>query len=244
MPKAARRSFPRPVHALVGLSVLTAATAIGTPAFAAGPTAASVLKQSGAAIGTQTSAHLDFVAKSGSSTVEKIVGDLGRASGSETVSRGKEVLVIRVTRTDGYVSGSSTGLTELFGLSAAQAKKVGAQWEVWRAGTAQYTDLKENVTLTSLKSLLPPATGTTMSTEGSKGATSYLLSWTSAATSSAPQLANTLRVSAKGSNLPVEETSVDSSGVTVTTKISKWGKPIAVQAPPSGSTIASSAVKS
>jgi hypothetical protein len=90
----------------------------------------------------------------------------------------------------------------------------------------------------SLESLLPESKGTTLSTKGAD----YVLTWTSAASGSTPKLSNTLSVTAKGTNLPVEETSTDSSGEKVTTTVSKWGEAIVVHAPPASSTIAAAAV--
>jgi hypothetical protein len=237
---AARPGAPRRLRALVpGVIVLVAVAALATPASAGTVTVASVLKAAKAAVATQTSAHVEFDARSGtSSATEKIVGDVGTNAGAETVTDGKAVLKVRVTAKDGYISGNASGLTSLFGMTAAEATKVGNHWEFWKTGTTQYKDLKSVVTVHSLESLIPQSKGTTVSTQGSD----YVLTWTSAASGSTPKLTNTLSISAKGATLPIEETSTDSAGERVTTRISKWGQSVVMHAPPAASTVAASTI--
>jgi hypothetical protein len=244
-------------HALIlGLTVLVASTVFGAPADAGTVTArsvftnsggglttvSSVLKSAGSAVAAQSSAHVAFAAKSNTSSVkEKIVADVGTSVGIETITEGDAVLEVRVTQSGAYIHGSSTGLTSLFGLSAAQAKTLGTKWEFWKPGSKQYTNLKSDVTAKSLKSLLPKAKGTKVTTETSSGTSHYVLKWTSAATSTTPKLANTLNISVSA-NLPLVETSSDAAGVKVTTTISKWGEPVVVHDPSAGSRMASSDV--
>jgi hypothetical protein len=234
LPRGARRLVPG--LALVALAV----TALGTSASAAKVSPASVIKEAKAAIAKQSSAHLEFdAASSTSSAKEKIVADVGSSGGgTETVSDGSAVLHVTVTPTDGYISGSSSGLTSLFGMTSAQATKVGKRWEFWKKGTTQYKSLKSVVSVQSLQSLFPKTAGTTVSTQGSD----YVLKWTSAASGSTPKLNNTLSIAAKGANLPVQETSTDSSGEKVVTTISKWGETVAVHAPATASTVAASKI--
>jgi len=217
--------------------------ALGTPASAATTTAASVLKEAKAAIGTQPSAHLEFDAgSSSSSSTEKIVADVGTNQGTETVTDGSAVLHVIATPSGSYISGSPTGLTSLFGMTSAEATKVGTRWETWKKGTTQYKNLISVVSVHSLESLLPKSKGTKLATQGSN----YVLTWVSPATSSAsgstPKLNNTLTIEAKGTTLPVAETSTDASGEKVSTTISKWGEAVAVQAPPASSTVAASKI--
>jgi hypothetical protein len=222
---------------LAGLMALIGVAALGAPAGAAGVTAASVIKQSKAAIAKQSSARVQFSASTkASSASERIVGDLDTTQGVETVSDGKAVLRVRVTSTDAYVSGTSTGLTSLFQMTAADAKKLGSRWEYWKAGTAQYKNLKADVVVHSLQTFIPAAKGTTVVTHGS----GYVLNWTTAATSSAPELSNSLTISA--AKLPVKEVSTDTAGVTATTTISKWGESVAVATPAASSTVSSSTI--
>ena len=123
-------------------------------------------------------------------------------------------------------------------MTSAEATKVGTRWEFWKKGTTQYKNLKSVVSVQSLESLLPKSKGTKLSTQGSD----YVLTWTSAASSSTPKLNNTLTIAAKGTTLPVQETSTDASGEKVTTTISKWGEAVAVHAPPAASTVAASKI--
>jgi hypothetical protein len=232
-----RRAPFRGTIALTAVALPLIAAAI--PAPAATLTPATVIKEAKAAIAKQTSAHLEFNAASKTSTAkEKILADVGGSVGMETVSDGGAVLHVVVTSKAGYISGTASGLTSLFGLTTAEATKVGKRWEYWKSGTTQYKDLKSVVTVHSLESLLPKSKGTTVSTKGS----TYVLKWTSAASGSTPQLNNTLSIVAKGNNLPVEETSTDAAGERVTTTISKWGETVAVDAPAAGSTVASSKI--
>lgn len=251
----AQMSFPRIFRPCffalsLGLGALAASTVNAVPASAdvtpvgtVITAAGSVLKTAGSAVAAQSSAHIMFTAVSSSSGLnEKIVADVGKKSGSEELSEGAAELSVRVTPKAGYVRGTSTGLTSLFGMSAAQAKTVGSKWETWKPGTSEYTNLKSVVTVASLTSLLPKAKGITVKTAASNGDKRYILAWTTAATGSTPKLSNTLSVSASKANLPIEETSTDADGVKVTTKVSKWGEPVVVRDPSPGSTIDSSKV--
>lgn len=222
------------------LSLLFAMAALGATASAAGVTTASVLKSARTSIGNQTSAHVVFTAKSGStSATEKIVADVGTSGGVETVTNGSAELTIRVTSTHAYLKGNQSGLTTIYGLTSAQAKKVGKDWVSSKAGTSQYSGLKSDLTMTSVKSLLPKAKGTRLSTDS---AGLYVLKWSTAATSSLPSLSNTLIVSTGTPTLPLTETSTAAGGTKATTKLSKWGEAIAVATPPLSSTIASTLV--
>jgi hypothetical protein len=216
---------------------------LGATASAGVETTGSLLKGAKAAIAAQEGVHVTFVARSSStSKTEKILADVGRTSGAETISVGPAHLAVRVTPTSGYVSGSASGLTTLFGLSSAEAKKVGEDWVSWKTGTSQYSDLKADVTMTSVTALLPKASGTVLSTEVTDGAPLFVLGWTIPATRSTPRLSNRLTISAAGTALPVEVTSTASDGTKATTTLSKWGEQVLVSAPPIASTIASSKI--
>jgi hypothetical protein len=227
------------LFAVAPVTVILPLALLGAPASAGTVTAATVIKEAKAAIATESSAHLEFDAGSTtSSSTEQIVADVGASGGRETVTDGAAVLHVMVTSQDGYISGSATGLTSLFGMTSAEATKVGTRWEFWKKGTTQYKNLESVVSVKSLESLLPKSKGTTVSAKGSH----YVLAWTSAASGSTPKLSNTLSISAKGTKLPVEETSTDGSGEKVTTTLSKWGEAVEVHAPAASSTIAASAV--
>ena len=255
MPFPIWRSRRTSLVPMLGLTALVASILLGAPsrsgADTAGSvrmsgtvlkTAGSVLKTAGSAVAAQSSAHVVFAAVSHSSSLrEKIVADVSTKGGTETLTEGAEVLDVRATQTGAYIHGSSSGLTSLFGLTAAQAKTLGTKWEFWKPGTKQYANLKSDVTAKSLQSLFPKAKGTKVRTETGGGTSRYVLKWTSAATSTTPKLSNTLTISTDA-NLPVTETSTDAAGVKVTTTISKWGEPVVVHIPPLASTIASSKV--
>lgn len=236
--------IPRRLHAhVLGAVALVAVVlplaVLGAPASAGTVTAATVIKEAKAAIATQSSAHLEFDAGSTtSSATEQIVADVGAHVGTETVTDGAAVLHVMVTPEDGYISGSASGLTSLFGMTAAEATKVGKRWEFWKKGTTQYKNLESVVSVQSLQSLLPKSKGTKVSSQDSH----YVLTWTSAASGSTPKLTNTLAIAAKGTSLPVEETSTDAGGEKVTTSISKWGEAIVVHTPPAASVVAASTI--
>ncbi|HEY1828950.1 MAG TPA: hypothetical protein VGG38_01775 [Acidimicrobiales bacterium] len=202
--------------------------------------ASSLIKATDAAITKAGSAHVDFVAHSSSaSRTETILADVGTNSGKELVSSNKAVLSVEVTTTDAYVEGNALGLTTLFGLSSADAKKLGHKWEVWKSGTSKYRAIKADVTLPSITGLLPKAKGTNVSTDVVDGTTYDVLNWTVAATKSTPKVTNKFNVSTGAMTLPTTEVSTDSEG-TATSTLSDWGEPISVTAPPPGSTMASS----
>jgi hypothetical protein len=134
--------------------------ALGGTAYGGTVTSGSVLTSTKAAIAQQTGVHVVFRANSGSSpTTEKIVADVGVTTGEETVSEGQSHLAVRVTPGYAYVSGDSSGLTTIFGLTAAAAKKVGSDWVSWKAGTSQYANLKADVTFAAVTALPPESEG-------------------------------------------------------------------------------------
>ena len=129
-------SPPRRACAL-GIMTLALWVALGGAAYTGAVTSGSVLTSTTAAIAQQTGVHVVFRANTGSSaTPEKIVADVGVTTGQETVSEGQSHLVVRVTPGYAYVSGDSSGLTTIFGLTAAQAKKVGSHWVSGRRAPA------------------------------------------------------------------------------------------------------------
>jgi hypothetical protein len=203
------------------------------------PTTSSVLQAARTSIASQSGAHVNFLVSSGSSTVETIAADVGTATGHQQITDGKATLRVRVTPAYAYVSGNSSGLTSIFGLSSSQAKKVGSRWISWKSGTKEYSTLKSSVTLSAVTALLPNAKGTTLSTVTSGSSTLYRLSWTTAATSSVPKLANALTLTAGGPTLPVKASS-GASGKTATTTLSDWGEHVVVVVPPASATMPSS----
>jgi len=218
----------------LGATAFVMSTALGVAASAAATTS-SVLKAAKAAMAKQTGVHLVNSSKSGSSSALAIV-DFGTKSGEENVSEGKARLTYKLTPTYAYIGGNSSGLTTIFGLTAAQAKKVGKDWISAKAGTSEYAAFKSGLTISSLAGVLPATKGTTLSTTVTDGVHLYVLKWTTAATSSTSKLSNTMTISAVGATLPVEVITTAPSG-SATTKFSKWGEHVAVSTPPAASTI-------
>lgn len=221
-----------------GLAAVAISLALAAPASAGVVQPATILAKAKAAIAAQSSVRVVFTAHSGASSVtEKIVADVGGKTGTETVFEGSAELAVRVTSAFAYVEGNQAGFTTLFGLSAADATKVGKRWESWKAGTKQYANLASDVKMSSVTSLLPKAKGTTASTN----AKSYVLKWTTAATSSIPKLTDSLTVSAE-TNLPTTASSSSPSGTSVSTTLSHWGENVSVKTPPAKSTVSSSRI--
>lgn len=233
---------------LVGASVLAVTTLVllsaAAEAAAAGtPTKGSVLTSAKSAIGKQTSVHLVVTSRSSSTSAEEhIEADLGKTSGMETISDGSGTAIIKLTPSYVYLSGNSSGLTNIFGLTSAQVKKVGKDWVSVKAGTSQYKDLAPSLKVSSVASVLPAAKGTKLYDPVPPAKKFYTLKWDTAATSSEPALANTLTLSATGATLPVQETTTASGGGSEKLALSKWGEHVVVSAPPTGSTIPFSTV--
>jgi hypothetical protein len=235
-------SFVRRALTLVSV-VMLASIALGGQAGASTMSTQSVLGSAKAAIAGQHGVHVVFVASSGATVRESLVADVGTIGGSESVAEGKATLTVRVNSSFGYVKGSQSGLTGLFGLSSKQAKALGGDWESWKAGTSQYANLKADVTLAGVKALLPKAAGTKVSTGTVDGSKSYVLKWTKAASGSQPALSNSLTVAA-ASFLPARETTTASGGVKLTTSLSRWGERVPTTAPPADSIRSSRSVGS
>ena len=218
---------------LVLLSAGAEATGVGAP------TTSSVIAAAKSAIGQQASVHLVVTSKasSTSSVEEHLEADLAKTKGTETISEGSETAMIKVTASYAYLSGNSSGLAKIFGLTSAEVKEVGRDWVSVKAGTSQYKDLAASMTVSSVASILPAAKGTRLRTPAAAAKKLYTLKWETAATSSEPALANTLTLSAVGATLPVQETLTASGGGNETVALSKWGERVLVSVPPPASTI-------
>jgi len=232
--RAARLIFASAVvlPTLVLLSARAEATGAGAR------TTSSVLRAAKSDIGKQRSVHLVVTSSSSSTSVEEhIKADLGTVSGIETISEGSETVILKVTPSYGYLSGDSSGLTKIFGMTSAQAKEVGKDWVSVKAGTSQYKDLAASITVSSVASILPAAKGTKLSTPAPPAKKLYTLKWDTAATRSEPASATTLTLSAVGATLPVLETTTALGTEKETLAFSNWGEQVVVSTPPAGSTI-------
>jgi hypothetical protein len=225
------------------MTVIVIVFTFGAVARATATTASSVIKAAKKAVAGQAGVHVVLVAKNGSSSdIEKIVGDVGRTGGTEEISEDKATLTVEVTSLYAYASGNSSGLTTIFGLSSADAKKVGKRWVSWKAGSSQYSQIKSDTTISSVAALLPNAKGTKLSSEITNGSNFYVLKWTTAATSSTPAVSNSFTISGGAAMLPVKEFATDSTGTKVTTSFSSWGEQVAVTVPTLTSTVAYSKI--
>lgn len=219
-------------------TVVAVASAFASAAGAADVSAGSIITSARAGIAAQTGVHVVFTAHSGSTGItEKIVADVGVSGGSEAIAEGSAKVAIRVTPAFAYVSGTSTGLTTLYGMGSAAAKKLGSKWESWKVGTSMFNDLKGDLTMKSVSALLPEAKGTKVSTRVRPSGTVDVLTWVTPATTSVPKLSNTLSIPAAGPALPMNKTATASGGTKISTQLSKWGEDVIVQPPPSDETV-------
>jgi hypothetical protein len=224
---------------LLGVFVLLGSIASEVPASAAATTATSVLAAAKSAIAKETGVHVDFSAHSSlTSKSEHIVADVGTATGVETVVEGSSNLTVELSSTYAYVKGNASGLTTLLGLSTTQAKRIGAKWAYWKAGSSVYANLKHDVTIAAVGALLPSPNGTKLSTHVTNGVTQDIVTWSTPASSASPKISNTLVFSTGSSILPVRETSSTQGNTSVTTKLSRWGERVSFTAPARTSTIA------
>jgi hypothetical protein len=226
---------------LLGFPTVVGSASLGTTAWAGVVTASSVIRTAKLAIAKQASAHVVFIAHSSSpSKTEKIVADVGRISGTESIVEGTAHLTVKLSSTHAYVSGNSSGLTTLFGMSSTDAKKIGTEWESWTAGTSQYANLKLDLTMSSVAALFPKAKATKLSTVVTGKTTYHLLKWMIPATTSLPKVMNTLTISTGAMTLPVTETAIVSGVTKATTRLSRWGEQVVVGIPSAAVTIPSS----
>ncbi len=218
---------------LAGASLL-AATGV-TPASAGAPSVARILRRARNDMLAAGSVHL--VVQVRGARQSTIVADIGRAAGRETYRSGSAMVTVLITATAAYVGGNATGLRTLVGLTPAQVRRVGRRFVEMRAGTSQYSGFAANLTVVALAGLLPHGGGITARTTGTG---SVLLSWKS--TSRASGAASSQMTLAVGTRvLPTLEV-VRSAAGGGSTHFSRWGRPVVVEAPPAGRTIADSAV--
>ncbi|MGD0742839.1 MAG: hypothetical protein ABSA31_06070 [Acidimicrobiales bacterium] len=239
-----RRRVSRLFPVLVfGAGALVSWTALPIPASAATTSPTSLLAASEAAIAKQSAVHVAVMIKSSpTAAVENVTGDWGKTGGTETVSLGKALLVVKAIGGFAYLSGNSSGLTKIFGFTAALAKKIGKHWVSYSSKTSQYGDLAPGLKISSAKGVLPKAKGTKLSTEVVKNTKMFVLKWTVAESASAPELKFSLLIPAVGIALPLEETVSTTTGGKETITFSKWGEHVVVSAPPADMTVASTKI--
>lgn len=193
----------------------------------------TLLAAAKAAVAAQSSVHLRLTETAASGHRElTIEGVFGTSTATETIRGTGTRAELRLTRSDAYLSGSPSGLTSVYGISPADAAKVGTRWVDISRGTREYTDLAHEDTLSAVTAAtLPASTATTsIATRTSGGTLVYQLTWTAPRTTGSGTIHYTLELAATGSPLPLTETS-RTGGVTQTTTFSHWDEPIDVHPP-------------
>jgi hypothetical protein len=227
----------RPIQLIslaLGATLVLAVAPITAQASVKNPTTTSVRRATLKAMAKTSGVHVYVTSKQGTS-VSVVVVDIGSKYGEETIHSGKSVVKIIVTPTDAYLSGSKTGLTTVMGLTAAEQKKVGTLSIVMKAGTAPYTSFQSNLTTAVLAGIMPATEGTKykVSSDSSKD---YLLTWKTAASSTAAATKSVLTISSGSKTLPIKEVITGSTGGGTTT-FSKWGERVVEHAPAAADTI-------
>jgi hypothetical protein len=225
--------FKRTSLLLSSLGLLSVSLVFGAPleaqASVANPTAASVIAAASAAVKKEAGVHVHVSTVSGKvdTTVDAKIGTL---NGVETYTQGDATFIITVTPTFAYLSGSSTGLTSVMGLSATEQKKVGAASISMKVGSTPYKTFESNLTSSAFTQLLPPIKGTTLLPTRDKKTNGYQLKWKTAATSTAAATTSVLTISSGAKTLPIKE-KVTTSGGSSQTTFSNWGKKVTVDVP-------------
>ena len=221
----------------LGMSSLLVSLALAGEASAAPVTTSSILAAAKKAIAKRVGVHLALSVKtSATATSAQVSADLGRRSGLEAISEGGASVMIKATPSYDYFTGNAAGLTKIFGLSSANARKVGKKWVSLKAGTSEYSSLQSGATISSVTGVLPKAKGTTLTSEILGGVRYYLLRWKVAATGSAPALSYSLTMSSRA--LPMRETALGAGGSSETISLSHWDEHVVVHPPAAASTVA------
>jgi hypothetical protein len=233
MPLRRRHSIQFTSLAL-GAVLLVGAVPLAAGASVTSPTTKSVLKAAQKAMLKESGVHVKVTSTNGTDT-SNVVVDIGAKYGAETIQDGTKKVSIIVTPTAAYLSGTKTGLTDIMGLTAPEQKKVGTLSIIMKAGTTPYQSFAANLTTSVLPTILPAQKGTTFSV-GTGSKKNYLLTWKTAATSSAGATKNVFTISSGKKTLPVKEV-VTSKGGGGTTTFSKWGEDVVETAPKASATV-------
>ena len=227
-----------------GLAAFAAVVAFGATAVGAG--AASVPSQSAqseyqAALkaATNQSVHFESDVTQGNVTL-RVNGEAGDTSGSQslTVENGKvtEHMSAEVVGKTGYVMGNSTGLHNIIGLSAAQARKYAGKWLSFPMSNTSLAQLAAGLVKSQVASELGitgPFTFVPDATVNGQHAVGIRGSVTANNGGSVPEV---LYVPSTGKPLPIEEVTnpgakPHSSTIHGTVSFSNWGEKVSVQAP-------------
>jgi hypothetical protein len=225
-----RSSLYLSVLAIFSTGLVTSAGVVAGAAVAK-PTTASILSATSKVLDKEVSVHVKVSSLSGK-VASSVVADIGKTSGTETFKEGKESFTITVTPKYAYLSGSTTGLTKIMGLTSAEQKKVGTSAISMKEGSTPYTTFKENLTTGALTKLLPEAKGTTLLKKRDKATNGYDLSWVTAASSDSPKTTTVMTISSGKKSLPIKELVSTSDGTSETT-FTRWGESVEVVVPTS-----------
>ena len=216
---------------VIFLSLAVTAVTFGVGAGAgatAKPTAASVLAAVKTAMSHESGVHIS-VTSSSTTTHSVATVDIGTKGGKETYVSGTSRVQIVVTSASAYLSGNATGLTGLVGLTAKQQKLVGTKAIEMKVGTSPYASFKSNLTTSAFAAFLPTTKSITLSRDK---ANDFVLTWSTAATSTAPAVKSTLTISSGKKALPLKEVASAKTGGG-TTIFSKWGESVKTPTPSS-----------
>jgi hypothetical protein len=233
MPFSPRRRLHL-ISLALGVTLVLCVTPLSAQASVKSPTTKSVLKAAQKALDKVTGVHIMVTSTSGGKD-SYVVVDIGATYGQESITSGKNVVHIIVTPTDAYLRGSETGLIDIMGLTAAEQKKVGNLSVVMKAGTTEYESFHANLTTGVLAGVLPTAKGTKYKLSDDQ-AKNYLLTWKTAATSTAAATKSVLTISSGSKTLPLKEVISGSTGGG-TTIFSKWNENVVEVAPKVANTI-------
>jgi hypothetical protein len=228
-----------PVNAQTSLDALLHGWKLPVPGLTAAQAnsalVASVVNAASDSILAQKSVRVTITGqKQGSAAAERIVADIGTATGTESISSGPAVATIRVTKAAAYFTGSPAGLSTFIGLPAAAAAKARSRWVAIAAGTNEYADLAAEDTIADLPASILPGTSdpARLRTATLSGRKVYVLDWSAKASGSATTISERLVLAATTQALPLSETTT-ANGNTQTVTLDHWGEQFAVPVPAS-----------
>jgi hypothetical protein len=234
--------------AIVSLSVAQAGASVRASSSKGGtPSAKTLIANAKRAILAQNSVH--FVITVNDETTkqtESVVGDVGKKTGTESFSAGKDTASLRVNSVGAYIEGNSAGLEEFFGMPKADAGKVGSKWITVKAGSSQYSSLQSSVALSTLSTSLFPATKSVKVIKAKQsGVEIYELEWTVKASGTTTD--RLLEIASSGAPLPISAVGTSlatSGGVLQTISLGKWNESLNIPSPSASDTIAFSSLTS
>jgi len=175
--------------------------------------------------------------------VDSVVGDIGLASTAERIVEQNATVTIRVTPAAAFFTGNKKGLTNIAGLTLAQANRAGTDWVELKKGTSQYKSFSSGATLSGLVSSLLPTGASAVKLKSAvfKGSKVKELTWKATVSGSSQQFTQELFLSATDGPLAVDEISIG-QGESQTGTFADWGEHVSVPVPAAGTTIGFSAV--